>query len=243
MAIGFKPKAVFKGEKAKPKAETKKKAKSVRQSYNYSTKQKSEISKRFEDDYDAIYDAYTNPKKKLTPTMLRQLGRWKFARQWISDFEPPSDIEVVRALVKEYAVSQRQAYTDVANCKRLFASVTKVNQEFEKVMFIERCLRTRQKAMQLNNAKGFEVAAKYDLILAKVNGYDREQHELPQPVIVNVEVTTDLTAIGAKPIENLPAIIKSFLKKKEEEKLREIIDVDYDELVNNPRNESEHQQQ
>jgi hypothetical protein len=237
MGIGFKPKAVFDGDPEKPKKE-KKKDKVVRK---HSAKLKSEIIKRFEDDYDAIYEAYTNPKKQLTPTMLRQLARWKFARQWISDFEPPSDIEVVRALVKEFAVSQRQAYTDVANCKRMFASVTKVNQEFEKVMFIERCLRTRQKAMLLNNSKGFEVAAKYDVILAKVNGYDREQHENPEPVIVNVEVTTDLTAIGAKPIDNLAAIIKSFHRKKEEEKLREIVDVDYEDLLNNPRNESEHQ--
>jgi len=246
MKAGFKPKGVFDDDPDEKKGLLKdalanflEPEKPVRK---YSTKQKSEIIKRFEDDFDVIYEAYTNPKKKdkLTHTQRKQLARWKFARQWISDFEPSNDSQVVEALRTEYGVSPRQAYTDIANCKRLFASVTKVNQEFEKIMFIERVSRLRKRSADLGTAKGFDVAARCDITLAKIQGYDREHIELPVPVIVQVTVSTDLSVLGLKPTENLPSLLKSFWKKKEDEKMREIEDVDFDDIMNNPRNESEH---
>lgn len=241
MGAGFQPKGVYGGKDQdpdKPKKQKKKKA----QVKKFPAKLKSEVILRFEDDFDAIYEAYTNPRKKdkLTLTQRRQLARWKFARQWISDFEPHSDVQVVEALRSEFGVSPRQAYTDVANCKRLFASVSKVNQEFEKVMYIERLLRLRRKSMELGTAKGFDVASRCDVTLAKIQGYDRAEHELPQPIIVEVNVTTDLSVLGLKPVENKQALIKSFWKKKDEEKQREIQEVDFDEILNNPRNESEY---
>lgn len=247
MKAGFKPKGVFdddpepddKKKSAKEALEDLFKPKPIKK---FPAKLKSDIGRRFDDDFDAIYEAYTNPRKKdkLTITQKKQLARWKFARQWISDFEPHNDSQVVQALRVEFGISQRQAYTDVINCKRLFASVTKVNQEFEKVIYVERLLKLRNKSMALGTAKGYDVASRCDAILAKVQGYDREQHELPVPVIVQVMTTTDLTAIGLQPVENLPALLKSFWKKKEEEKLREVQDVEYDDIMNNPRNESEH---
>lgn len=215
----------------------------IKPSKRVSAKLKSERGRRFEDNYDIIYEAYTNPRKmdKLTPTIKRELARWKFARQWISDFEPSNDGEVVRALRTEYGISERQAYTDVQNCKRLFASVTKVNAEFEKVMFLERLTRTRRYAMELGNAKGFAIATRCDAILAKVNGYDREQHELPQPVLVNVVMTTDISVLGLKEVENKEALIKSFWKKKDAARAKEIQDIEYEDLLENPRDERQHQ--
>lgn len=209
----------------------------------FPAKLKSERGRRFEDNYDIIFEAYTNPRKmdKLTPTIKRELARWKFARQWISDFEPHNDSQVVKALRAEYGISERQAYTDVINCKRLFASVTKVNAEFEKVIYLEQLKRLRRKSMELNNAKGFDVASRCDAILAKVNGYDREQHELPQPVIVQVQMTTDISVLGLKEVENKAALIKGFWKRKEDKKQAEIQDIEYEDLLENPRDERQHQ--
>lgn len=208
----------------------------------YSAKQKSSIGKRFYDDYDAIYEAYTNPKKKLSPTQLQQLSRWKFARQWFSEFQPANDAEVITALRKEYGISTRQAYIDVSNCKRLFASIETVNEEFEKIMFIEGVKRLRKKGIDWGTPKGFEIAARCDATLAKVKGYDREKEHIPEPKIVQVMVTTDLNVLGLQPVENKEALLKKFWQKKEQEKQREIEDINFEDIINNPRNERDHAQ-
>lgn len=208
----------------------------------HSKKLQSTIQKRFQDDYDAIYLAYTKPEKhSLTHTQLKQLSRWKFARMWFSEFSPKNDYEVVKALREEYGISEKQAYTDVQNCKRLFASVDKVNEEFEKVMLIENIKQTRLKAATLGTVKSLEVVNKCNIVLAKLHGFDKEKDTAQEPKIVQVLITADPLAIGAKPIDNLDAVIKNFKRKKDEAYQREILDVDYEELVNNPRNESDHQ--
>jgi hypothetical protein len=236
--IGFKPESVFgtdpdDDDELLPKEKQKKK---------FPAKTKSLIIKRFDDDYDAIYEAYTNPRKKdkLSPTQKRQLARWKFARQWISEFDPPTESEVVEALRNEYGISLRQAYTDVANCKRFFASMDKVNDEFDRIMAVERILRLRNKALKRGDAKSLDVAAKCDITLIKLRGWDRDKAQMPEPKIVEVVVTTDLAVLGLLPVENKALAIKSFWKKKEEEKAREIHDVEFEDLLNNPRNEREH---
>lgn len=208
-----------------------------------SGKSRADIMRRFDDDYDAIYDAYTNPRKrdKLTITQTKQLARWKFARQWFSEFQPGSDHEVIEALRFEFGISQRQAYTDVHNCKRLFASIEKVNEEFEQIMFIEGLKRLRRKSIELETAKGFDVAARCDATMLKVKGYDKDITTLPEPKIVNVLVTADISVIGLKPVENVDALLKSFKRKKEEQRLAEAEEIEFDELIDNPRNESQHQ--
>jgi hypothetical protein len=210
----------------------------------HSGKLKSLIVKRFDDDYDAIYEAYTNPRKKdrLSPTQKRQLARWKFARQWISEFDPPTESEVVQALRNEYGISARQAYTDVANCKRFFASMDQVNDEFDRIMAVERILRLRNKALQKGDAKSLDVASKCDITLIKLKGWDREKAQMPQPKIVEVVITTDLNILGLQPIENKALAIRSFWLKKEEKKLLEAKTIDFEEILNNPRNERDHAQ-
>lgn len=235
--IGFKPKGSF-AEIPEDLLDVPEKPKR-----KYSNKLKSDIGKRFEDNFDIIFDAYTNPKKmdKLTPTVKRELARWKFARMWISEFEPHNDSQTVAALRTEFAISERQAYTDVANTKRFFASVTKVNQEFDKVIYLESLRKARRKCMELGTVKGLEVASRYDVIIAKVQGYDREHVDLPEPVIVVVEMTNDIGVLGLKPTENAKSLIKGFWKKKEEQQLAESEEVSYEDIMKNPRNESEHQ--
>ena len=197
------------------------------------------LVQRYENDFDDIYQAYTDPRKRdrLTVTQRRQLARWKFARQWYSDFDPPTDREVVDALQHEYGISARQAYTDVANCKKLFASVDQVNEEFEKVMAIERIKRLRTKSLDLGTAKGFDVAARCDVTLAKILGFDKERAHMPEPKLVQVIMGADPALVGAKPIENLAAVLKGFWKKKEEEKQRQIQDIEHEDIIDNPRND------
>ncbi|WP_143061558.1 hypothetical protein [Dyadobacter sp. SG02] len=207
----------------------------------HSAKARAAIIKRFNDDYDAIYQAYINPKKTLTSTQLRQLARWKFARQWISEFSPPTDAEVVSALRMEYGISERQAYTDIFNCKRLFASVDKVNEEFEKILSAERIMRIRNKAMLVGGGKNLDVAAKCELILIKLKGWDKEKNQLPEPRNVNVIINSDPATVGALPIPDLDKHIKNFWRKKEEKAKAEIQDVSYEDLLDNPRNERDHQ--
>lgn len=205
----------------------------------YSGRTKALIRKRFEDDYDAIYRAYINPRHRdrLTPTQLRQIARWKFARQWMSEFEPLTDLETINALREEFGISQEQARIDIHNMKRLFTNVDKVNDEFEKVMYIESVKRLRKKAIELGDEKGYAVAARCDANLAKVLGFGVDKDTIPEPKIVQVFISTSVEELGLPKIENLNQTLEALRKKREEKALSEVEDVDYDEILDNPRNE------
>lgn len=198
---------------------------------------------RFDNDYDAIYEAYLDPDKRLTAVQLRQLSRWKLARQWYSEFDPKNDAEVVEALRAEFGISSKQAYTDIANCKRLFGSIDVVNVEFEKVMMIERVKRRMKEMANLPDGFGYPSYMKAEKLLADLLGLTKEKQTLPEPKIVEVVMTANPLELGFEPIENVELHIKSFWKKKEEQQLLEIQDVDFDELINNPRNEQQHQRE
>lgn len=194
------------------------------------------------DDFDAVFKWYGNQDKfKLTDVQQKQLERWRFAREWYTNFDPPNDIEVVRALVNHFSISQRQAYTDVKNSQRFFCTAEQTNEDFEKVMLIERTKRLRKKAIASGSARGLDTAAKCDATLVKIYGFDREKAQMPEPKIVQVLISSDPSTIGALPIPNVEMHLKAFWKKKEEKELAEIEDVDFDEVMDNPRNERQHQ--
>lgn len=196
----------------------------------------------YADDFDAVYKWYTNQDKyKLTDVQKRQLERWRFAREWYTNFDPFNDIEVVRALMNHFSISQRQAYTDVKNSQRFFSTADQTNEDFEKVMLIERTKRLRKKAIASGSTKGLLIAAKCDATLVKIYGFDREKAQMPEPKIVQVTISSDPATIGALPIPNVEKHLKAFWKKKEQQELDEIEDVDYDEVMDNPRNERQHQ--
>jgi len=198
------------------------------------------IQRRFEDDYDAIYRAYVNPryKSRLTVTQLRQIARWKFARQWMSEFEPATDMETINALREEFGISAEQARIDIQNMKRLFTNVDKVNDEFEKAMYIESVKRLRKKAIELGNEKGYAVAARCDANLVKAMGFGIDKDTIPEPKVVQVVISTNVQeTLGLPPIENLPQKLTMLRKKREERARAEIEDIDFDEVLDNPRNE------
>lgn len=199
---------------------------------------------RYEDDFDDIYKWYTDPEKyKITETQEKQLARWRFAREWYTTYEPFNDSQVVQALVREYGISQRQAYLDVKACQRFFASIDQSNEEFEKTMLIERTKRLRAKAIQSGTTKGLLIAAKCDATLVKIFGFDREKSQMPAPVIASITIDTDPATVGALPVSNWEALKKSFWKKKEEKAMQDIQDVDAQEIFEKPRNERDHQKQ
>ncbi|MCF0071286.1 hypothetical protein LZD49_12465 [Dyadobacter sp. CY261] len=196
----------------------------------------------FEDDFDDIFKWYTDPEKfKISETQQRQLARWRFAREWYTNFDPFNDIQVVRALMKEYGISERQAYLDVKASQRFFCTVDQANEEFEKVMLIERTKRLRKKAIESGTAKGLLIASKCDATLLKIFGFDREKALMPTPVIANITINTDPATVGALPIANFEALKKTFWKKKEEKAMADAQDIDHDEIFDKPRNERDHQ--
>jgi hypothetical protein len=152
-------------------------------------------------------------------------------------------MEVVTALRAEFGISNRQAYTDIINCKRLFASIDKVNDEFDKIMAVERIMRIRNKANARGDAKSLDVAAKCELILMKMKGWDRDKAQMPQPVTVNVIINSDPATVGAVPVVNFESLKKSFWKKKEEKAQLETEDIDYHDILDNPRNEQQHRRE
>ncbi len=207
--------------------------------FRYKGKTKAIIQRRFDDDYDAIYKAFTDPRKKdrLTFTQLRQLDRWKFARQWISQFEPATELETINAMRETFGISHEQARVDIENMKRLFVNIYKVNEEFEKAMYIESIKRLRRRSTELGTAKGFDVAAKCDANLGKVMGYDKTKEALPEPKIVQVFINADLQSLGLPKIDNLEMHLKALRKKKEDKAREEAQEISFDEILDNPRNE------
>lgn len=196
----------------------------------------------FADDFDDIYKWYLDPDKhKISAVQEKQLARWKFAREWYTNFEPVNDNEVVRALVRQFSVSERQAYNDVRACQRFFCTVDQVNEEFEKVLLIERTKRLRNKAIKAGTTKGLEIAAKCDNTLTKIHGFDREKALIPTPINVQVIINSDPATVGAAPTPNFESLKKSWYKLKDERAQALAQDIDFDDILDNPRNEQQHQ--
>src|SRR5437868_4393228 len=128
---------------------------------------------RFEDAFDQIMRWYKDEtgRIQLTPSLEARRQRWLSAREWMLSWKPLTDTGVVTFLMQHHNVSEPQAWRDVRDCKRFFASMEKANKDFDRIMLIANIKDLRTKA----EAKGqFKVAAQCDATLAKLNEQGKE---------------------------------------------------------------------
>jgi len=182
---------------------------------------------RFEDAFDQIMRWYRDEsgRYQLSPSLEARLGRWKAAREYILTYRPLTASIVVTFLQQQYGVSEPQAWRDVRDCKRCFASMEKVNKEFERIMLIAQIQSLRTTALATKNLK---VAAQCDATLAKMGQFAEPDVDPSSQASKKIElqIAFNPALAGAKPIPNLLETVRKFIGDKAERELM-IANVDF----------------
>lgn len=192
------------------------------------------IDERFQDDFDAIYRHYTNPKSQLSEKLQEQLSRWTWCREWYVNFEPDSHRELVLALMKQFEISEKQAYIDVKNTMKFFASMEKVNKEAEKVLMVQRLKKRRKHldTLAVDDPKAAGEATKTDKLLSEILGFMEPDSLVPTPVVIEINPVFDPTILGFQPIENLDLKLRKYKERKKKE--AQVVEVEFEEIMENP---------
>lgn len=186
--------------------------------------------KRFEDDFDDIFEWFTSNKKKpITDTQKNQLERWDFARECMKDDAYYRNIDIANAIHRKFGVSVQQAYKDIKNSKQMYKYLEPVEYEFEKIMHIERIKRHIKKAEAMGE-KGVSSLAKLNHELTIVFGFDREKDEMPQPIDIHINVMDNPELVGGKRIPNLQSQIDGVLQKALAEKIANAEEINFENV-------------
>lgn len=195
------------------------------------------VARRFYDDFDDIYRYYhdSTGKFELSGKQKAQLSRWRWIREWILKNDNDTDREIIIGIKLEFEISEKQAYIDLRNTKRFFSSMEPVQKEFERVMMVERLKKQYKRLKADGSIKAEAVAAKVEELLMKVMGLAEPEMQLPVPVVVEIRQIFDPSILGVDdiPEDRLAKMLKAFGQKKEEERRREIEDVDFETILSN----------
>lgn len=164
----------------------------------------------------------------LTANECQQLKRYRDAFTQSLDNPLIRDTELRDYLINEYHISESQAYRDLANIRILLGNVRNAGKEWIRYLVIEGLKDAAARAREGGKLKEEIMALDK---LAKYNRLDKEDiAELPFDKIIPVdwETTSDVTVLGAKPIENLDQEIEKLYKKYMDD--IEIEDIDYQEV-------------
>ena len=170
---------------------------------------------RFEDAFDQIMRWYKDESGRiqLSPSLEGRRKRWLSAREWMLTYKPLTDTGVVNFLMQHHGVSEPQAWRDVRDTKRFFASMEKANREFERIMLVANIKDLRTKAESLGQ---FKVAAQCDATLAKMGQFDKPDESDDQATGKNIELLVGFNPklVGAKEIPNLLEQVQKFIGDK-----------------------------
>ncbi|MFD1143030.1 hypothetical protein ACFQ4C_18025 [Larkinella insperata] len=197
-------------------------------------------NERFEDAFDAILKWYkSDGETPLSASLEGRRQRWIAAREWMVAIRPLTDSETVKYLVSTYQVSEPQAWRDIRDTKRFFATMEATNKEFEKVMLIAQIKSLRTTALFNGDLK---TAAKCDDNLIKLNHFDQPQDTDQAPRQIKVSIDFNPARIGAKPIPNLEAKVAAYIGEKAKRELM-IEDVDFEPVNEKDDDQSAQQDQ
>ena len=114
--------------------------------------------------FDKIKAFYMNPEEFPLSDKLEEIRRRWLA---ISNFSSKSygKIEIANMLVRDYGISQAQAYNDIRNAENIFGTFTATESKAFKAIWIELTKdylkRCRQKNDRVNEAKALALLAQY----------------------------------------------------------------------------------
>lgn len=173
----------------------------------------------FVNDFEKIKRYYQDEKKyPLSDSLMARLLRWKSAREWILTTKPLTDSFTVQFIVDTHHVSEPQAWRDMRDCKRFFASMEKVNKDFDRIMLIADIRGLRTKAEFAGDLR--TVASCY-AILQKLGVGEETSEESTSAKTIELHVGFNPKLLGAKEIPNLLAEVSKFIG--EEQARRELM--------------------
>jgi len=140
---------------------------------------------------EAIREHYNSGGKK--PLTEHQKVKWSRLRQvqaLLQDFR--NNIEIVKVLQIDYAVSEAQAYRDIQDAQKLYSTIRKADIEGLRMLAYDRALVAWRMAKKAGDVKGMNGA---EANIIKIIGFDRESVEVPD--FEKLEPATILTMLPA----------------------------------------------
>ena len=181
---------------------------------------------RFEDDFEKIMKWYRDETRyPLSDSLAQRLFRWKVVREWVLTQRPLTDSMSVNFLMADQAVTEPQAWRDVRDSKRFFASMERANKEYDRIMLVAQIRDLRAKS---EDAGEYSVAAKCDATLQKMGVGEQTSVEPVSGKDITLNICFDPRLIGAKEIPNVLEIATKYIG--EEAARRELMIVDENEL-------------
>lgn len=113
----------------------------------------------------------------LSPTDDKIRIRWSAAFSILLDLKG-SDRDCANAMIKQFNISESQAYVDIANAKRLFGDVRKSEKEALRYMVTQWAIELYRMAQSKKDFRGMEKALER---ITKANNLDKEDQDIPDP--------------------------------------------------------------
>lgn len=188
--------------------------------------------RRYEDNFEEIFLAYTQPEKfVLSEKLERQVARWKYARELISmeGIDISSNRDLCNYLMAEYEISERQAYIDIKNMQKFFEAADQTNLEFEKILHLERVKRHISKAEALGE-KGLRMLSPLNKELSNILGIGKDHHKVPAPTNVTIVVQNNPELAGGTRVDDLDNKVELAIQKAKLKREKSYQDVDFEEI-------------
>ena len=113
----------------------------------------------------------------LSPSDEKVRNRWAAAFTILLETKG-SDRDCVLKLVKQFKISESQAYVDVVNAKNLFGDVRKADKEALRYIVTQWAIELFKMAQTGKDFRGMEKALER---ITKANNLDKEDQDLPDP--------------------------------------------------------------
>jgi hypothetical protein len=130
-----------------------------------------------ESTYDRISLYYRSENTKLSPEDEAIRVRWSACFMQLND-EINSDRDVVIFLVKQFGISEGQAYRDIRNSRRLFGDVRTYTKEAMRYHVTQWAIELFKLARMKKDFRGMEKALER---ITKAYNLDKEDLDLPDP--------------------------------------------------------------
>lgn len=177
-------------------------------------------------------------KNAISPQMIDRVKRIRSAYTVWLDTPLKKDKEIRDLIMRQFGVSQSEAYEDIKIIKQLLGQFSIASKDWHRLRFNTMIQKAYERAELKGNSMAMSIAAdKY----AKYNQlHIAEGDQLPFDMIVpQVFVpTSDPSVLGIKPVDNIHDKIAA-LKKKYESEIEDVnyVDVGYDvQLFNDVSN-------
>jgi hypothetical protein len=190
-----------------------------------------------ETNYDKIFKAWLDDSLHTLPDELKQqLERWKKCNALMRDGQTikkgKNDIvrpyrynDLVDYLVREFGITKRTAYNDIAHTKRFFLTAeTKEEVDFAKGIYLEWLERWMHECASTGDHKS---ATAYAKLIKEVRGFDKINSEMPDYKDIQVPhliLVADPSELGFPKVDNPDQVVQKILNKRKKSNLDRVID-------------------